>query len=75
MQIPFKPLEMDIEMLKKFYPFGLYKKLTSADKKAMKLNNLLKYKDVFDFMILHDCKIEQESVKELMLICKEERII
>lgn len=69
--IPFEPLEMDIETLKKFYQSGLYKKLTASDKKAMKSNNLLKHKDVFDFMILHNCKIEQESVKALMLICKE----
>ena len=73
--IPFEPLEMDLETLKKFYQCGLYKKLTAADKKAMKLNNLLKYKDVFDFMILHDCKVEQESVKAVMLICKEEYLI
>lgn len=70
--IPFEPLEMDLETLKKFFQCGLYKKLTAADKKAMKLNNLLKYKDVFDFMILHDCKVEQESLEAIKLICKEE---
>lgn len=70
--IPFEPLEMDIETLKKFYQCGLYKKLTTADKKAMKLDSLLNYKDVFDFMILHDCKVEQESVKAVKLIYKEE---
>lgn len=69
--IPFEPLEMDIETLKKFYQCGLFRNLTAADKKAMKSSKLLRYKDVFDFMVLHDCKVEQESLKAVNLICKE----
>lgn len=70
--IPFEPLDMDIETLKKFYLCGLYKNLTAADKKAMKSSKLSRYKDVFDFMVLNNCKVEQESLKAVYLIgCKE----
>lgn len=70
--IPFEPLEMDLETLKKFYKCGLYKKLTATDKKAMKSNNLLRYKEIFDFMVIHDCKVEQESLKAVKIICDQE---
>jgi hypothetical protein len=66
--IHFEPLEMDIATLKRFYDCGLYKHLTSADRKAMEAENLQIYEDVFKFMIEHDCKVEQESVKAVELI-------
>lgn len=66
--IPFKPLEMDLYTLEKFYNYGLYKELTASDKKLMKSEKLLKYRDVLDFMLEHNCKIEQESVKALELL-------
>lgn len=69
--IPFEPLEMDIETLSKFYHCGLYKNLTDADRKAMKSKKLEKYKNIFEYMIQYDCKVEQESVKAVDLISKE----
>lgn len=67
-RIPFEPLEMDVATLKRFYDCGLYKHLTSTDRKAMQAKNLQVYEDVFKFMIEHDCKVEQESVKAVELI-------
>lgn len=66
--IPFKPMEMDVSTLKRYYNKGLYKELTSSDKKAMKAERLQKYRDVFDYMLEHNCKVEQESIKALELL-------
>jgi len=65
--IPFEPLEMDLETLKKLYAAGLYKKLTDADRKAMTAPSLQQYSDVFRFMLEHNCKAEQESMMALGL--------
>lgn len=67
-RIPFKPLEMDLLTLQKFYLSGLYKNLTLADKKAMKSEKLNVYRDVLDYMLEHDCKVEQESVQALKIM-------
>ncbi|MCL2252949.1 MAG: DUF2220 domain-containing protein [Lachnospiraceae bacterium] len=61
--IPFKPLEMDLDTLKRYYERGIYKNLSQTDKKAMKAEKLKEYQEIFDFMLNHDCKIEQESIK------------
>lgn len=66
--IPFSPLEMDVETLRKYYKAGLYKELSPADKKLMDLPALQQYKDVFQFMLSHNCKVEQESLKAIKLI-------
>lgn len=66
--IPFEPLEMDIDTLEMFYNHGLYKELTASEKKIMKIEKLQKYSDVFDFMMKHNCKVEQESIKALELM-------
>ena len=66
--IPFSPLEMDVETLRKYYEAGLYKELSPADKKLMDAPALQQYKDVFQFMITHNCKVEQESKKAVLLI-------
>ena len=71
--IPFKPLLMDIDTIKRFYQAGLYKSLTSKDKKVIESKKdgyLLKYKDVLEYMIANNCKVEQESVKALELLEK-----
>lgn len=70
-KIPFKPLMMDVETIERFYKAGLYKELTTHDKKLIqtkKDGELLAYSDVLDFMIQYDCKVEQESIKALELM-------
>ena len=66
--IPFKPLEMDLDTLRKLYEAGLYKKLTEADKKAMAASSLQQYADVLHFMLEHNCKAEQESMAAMGLL-------
>ena len=70
-QIPFKPLLMDVETIERFYRAGLYKTLTARDRKVIdsKKNGILSaYKDVLEYMLEHDCKVEQESIKAVELI-------
>ncbi len=70
-RIPFKPLFMDVETIERFYRAGLYKSLTARDKKVIeskKDNQLLAYKDVLEYMLANDCKVEQESIKAVELV-------
>lgn len=70
-QIPFKPLLMDLEAIERFYRAGLYKNLTARDRKLInskKDEQLSEYKDVLEYMLENDCKIEQESIKAVELI-------
>ena len=70
-QIPFKPLQMDIETIERFYRAGLYKNLTSRDRKVInskKDGQLSAYRDVLEYMLKYDCKVEQESIKAVDLI-------
>lgn len=69
--IPFKPLLMDIETINKFYQKGIYKTLSKTDIKVIneKIDNKLSmYKDVLEFMLNKNCKVEQESIKAIELI-------
>lgn len=71
--IPFLPLEMDIKTIDRFYNSGMYKELSEKDKKMIiekKCNQLIKYSDVLDYMLEHNCKVEQESIKAVELIEK-----
>lgn len=61
--IPFKPMAMDIATLSRYSSYT--KKLTDQDRKRLK--NLItrqgvEYGEVLEYMIEHDCKLEQESV-------------
>ena len=70
-QIPFKPLFMDLGTIERFYRAGLYKNLSARDRKVItskKDGQLSAYKDVLEYMLTHDCKIEQESIKAVELI-------
>ena len=70
-QIPFKPLLMDVETIERFYRAGLYKTLTAQDRKVIdskKNGKLSAYKDVLEYMLEHDCKVEQESIKAVELV-------
>ena len=69
--IPFEPLMMDVATLKRFYHAGLYKELTTSDAKVIeekKNAKLAAYADVLQFMIDHNCKVEQESIKAVELM-------
>ena len=70
-QIPFKPLLMDVETIERFYRAGLYKTLTARDRKMIdskKDGQLLAYKDVLEYMLEYNCKVEQESIKAVELV-------
>ncbi len=70
-RIPFRPLFMDVETLERFYCAGLYKSLTVRDRKVIeskKDGSLSAYKDVLEYMLKHDCKVEQESIKAVELV-------
>ena len=70
-QIPFKPLLMDVETIERFYRAGLYKNLSARDRKVItskKDGQLSAYKDVLEYMLANDCKVEQESIKAVELI-------
>lgn len=61
--IPFKPLDMDVETLRKYYEMGYCKELTENDRKMSSSEKLIEYRDVLAFMNKHNCKVEQESMK------------
>lgn len=70
-QIPFKPLMMDVETIERFYRAGLYKTLTAQDRKMIdskKDGQLSAYKDVLEYMLEYNCKVEQESIKAVGLV-------
>lgn len=70
-QIPFKPLLMDVETIERFYRAGLYKTLTARDRKMIdskKDGQLAAYKDVLEYMLENNCKVEQESIKAVGLV-------
>ena len=70
-QIHFKPLLMDVETIERFYCAGLYKTLTAQDRKMIdskKDGQLSAYKDVLEYMLEYNCKVEQESIKAVGLI-------
>jgi hypothetical protein len=69
--IPFAPLMMDVATLEKFYQAGLYKELTASDVKVIggkRNTKLAAYADVLQFMLDHNCKVEQESIKAVELM-------
>ena len=70
-RIPFKPLLMDVETIERFYRAGLYKNLSARDRKVItskKDGQLSAYKDVLEYMLANDCKVEQESIKAVELV-------
>lgn len=62
--IPFKLYRMDVETLDEYAKFG--RKLTETDKKRIQKilqNGKVPYKQVLQYMLLHDVKLEQECVE------------
>ncbi len=69
--IPFSPLQMDTVTLAKFYDAGFYKELTKAEVGIIKKkisSSLCLYAEVLQFMLDHNCKVEQESIKATELM-------
>lgn len=65
--ISFEPMDMDLSTLQRCYEAGHYKSLTEQDKKAMAASELHPYKEVLQFMLEHNCKVEQESLEAMRL--------
>ena len=65
--IPFRSVEMDLATLQSCYQAGHYRSLTAEDRKAMKSPILCAYQEIFDFMLEHNCKVEQESLAAMKL--------
>lgn len=65
--IPFRSVEMDLATLQSCFQAGHYRSLTTEDRKAMKSPMLCAYQEIFDFMLEHNCKVEQESLAAMKL--------
>lgn len=65
--IPFRPVEMDLATLQSCFQAGHYRSLTAEDRKAMNSPMLCAYQEIFDFMLEHNCKVEQESLAAMKL--------
>ena len=75
--IPFKPLNMDVDTLKRFFEANIYKELTFSDINMIEKNKekLRDYKEVLEFMLLRNCKVEQESIKAVEILESSNRRI
>lgn len=65
--IPFKPLEMDLDTLRRCHLAGHFRALDEADKKVISSANLTEYQPVLQYMLEHNCKIEQECFEAMKL--------
>jgi len=65
--IPFGSMEMDLPTLQTCFQAGHYRPLTAEDRKAMQSPMLCAYREIFDFMQEHNCKVEQESLAAMEL--------
>ena len=68
--IPFRPLNMGVDTLKRFFDAKIYKELTASDINMIekKKEKLGEYKKVLEFMLLHNCKVEQESIRAVEIL-------
>lgn len=58
-EIMFKPLYMDIKTLQKFSEYA--KPLTDNDRTRLQLLQISEFSDVIQYMLTHNCKLEQEA--------------
>jgi len=65
--IPFKPLDMDLDTLRHCHRAGHFRPLDEADRKAISSPSLVEYQPVLQYMIKHNCKIEQECFEAMKL--------
>jgi len=68
--IPFRPLNMGVDTLKRFFDAKIYKELTASDINMIekKKGKLREYRQVLEFMLLHNCKVEQESIRAVEIL-------
>ena len=65
--IPFEPMEMDLDTLCRCHRAGHFRPLDEADRKAITSPALIEYQPIFQYMIQHNCKIEQECFEAMKL--------
>ena len=65
--IPFQSYEMDLDTLIKCYESGHTRPLTKDDLKQAHNPQLFQYKEIIDFMLEHNCKVEQECFEAMKL--------
>lgn len=65
--IPFKPLEMDLDTLRQCHHAGHFRPLDEADRKAIDSPALIEYQPILQYMVRHNCKIEQECFEAMKL--------
>ena len=68
--IPFRPLNMGVDTLKRFFDAKIYKELTTSDINMIekKKDKLGEYRQALEFMLLHNCKVEQESIRAVEIL-------
>ena len=65
--IPFKPMEMDLNTLQQCHRAGHFRPLDEADRKAITAPALAEYQPILQYMLQHNCKIEQECFEAMKL--------
>lgn len=65
--IPFEPFEMDLDTLRHCHRAGHFRPLDDADRKAIASPALIQYQPILQYMIQHNCKIEQECFEAMKL--------
>lgn len=65
--IPFTPLEMDLNTLRQCHRAGHFRPLDEADRKAITSPKLIEYQPILQYMLQHNCKIEQECFEAMKL--------
>lgn len=65
--IPFLPLEMDLETLRRCHRTGHFKPLDEQDRKAMESTKLAVYRPILEYMLELNCKAEQECFEAMKL--------
>ena len=65
--IPFEPTEMDLDTLRRCHRTGHFRPLDEADKRAINSLDLVDYQPILQYMVQHNCKIEQECFEAMKL--------
>ena len=61
---------MGVDTLKRFFDAKIYKELTTSDINMIekKKDKLGEYRQALEFMLLHNCKVEQESIRAVEIL-------
>ena len=65
--VPFAPMEMDLDTLRRCHLAGHFRPLDAADEKAISNPMLKAYQPILEYMHTHNCKIEQECFEAMSL--------